>query len=235
MCTVTFIPKKNGDFILTSNRDEMPQRETLPPNVYNEEGINLLYPKDVVAGGTWIGLSSRERMVNLLNGGFVAHTRKPSYPKSRGLIVKELLMAKSSKDYIEYTDFADMEPFTIILVEWHETLQLYQLVWDGEEKHLQKMKIQHTIWNSAPLYTPEMTLLRKEWFSDFLNTENLDAANILNFHRNAGAGDKHTDLLMDRGFIKTVSITQVEKSSKNLRMHYKDLHSDESEKTIDFV
>ncbi len=235
MCTVTFIPKKNGDFILTSNRDEMPQRETLPPAIYEEDEINLLYPKDVVAGGTWIGLSSRERLVNLLNGGFVAHIRKPSYPKSRGLIVKELLLAKSSQDYIEHTDFADMEPFTIIMVEWQEKLQLHQLVWDGEEKHLQKMEIQHNIWNSAPLYTPKMTLLRKEWFSDFLDTESLEATKILNFHRNAGVGDKHTDLLMDRGFIKTVSITQVEKSGKSIRMYYKDLNNNEMEKMVAFI
>ena len=56
MCTITFIPKSNNDFILTSNRDEAPGRETFPPEIYEEEGVKLLYPKDALAGGTWIGL-----------------------------------------------------------------------------------------------------------------------------------------------------------------------------------
>ena len=30
MCTVTYLPLKNGDFILTSNRDETPLRKTIP-------------------------------------------------------------------------------------------------------------------------------------------------------------------------------------------------------------
>lgn len=235
MCTVTFIPKRNGDFILTSNRDEIPQRETLLPDIYKEDGINLLYPKDKVAGGTWIGLSSRERLVNLLNGGFVAHIRKSSYPKSRGLIVKELLVAKDGIDYIQQTDFTDMEPFTIIMVEWKEILELYQLVWDGVEKHLKQMEIKHTLWNSAPLYTLEMTQKRTTWFSHFLDKGSHDTKSILDFHRNAGVGDRQIDLQMDRGFIKTVSITQVEKSGKNMRMYYKDLQEEDEEKMVEFV
>ena len=39
MCTVTFLPLGNTDFILTSNRDEQRLRETLPPKIYEEDGI----------------------------------------------------------------------------------------------------------------------------------------------------------------------------------------------------
>src|SRR5690554_7226187 len=83
MCTVTFIPKTKGDFILTSNRDEAPGRKTFAPEIYQEEGVQLMYPKDAVAGGTWIGLSGKKRAVSLMNGGFVSHIRKPYYRKSR--------------------------------------------------------------------------------------------------------------------------------------------------------
>ena len=60
MCTVTFLPLSNNDFILTSNRDEQRQRETLHPKIYEEDGIEMLFPKDKVAGGTWIGASSKK-------------------------------------------------------------------------------------------------------------------------------------------------------------------------------
>jgi len=28
--------------------------------IYEEEGVKLLYPKDAVAGGTWIGISEKK-------------------------------------------------------------------------------------------------------------------------------------------------------------------------------
>lgn len=91
MCTITFTPISNHGFILTSNRDEAPGRETLPPEIYNEDGVKLLYPKDAVAGGTWIGVSDRKRVASLMNGGFVAHEPKQSYRKSRGVVLKDIL------------------------------------------------------------------------------------------------------------------------------------------------
>lgn len=89
MCTVTYLPLGNNNFILTSNRDETPLRKTLPPKDYVEDGVVLTYPKDEVAGGTWIGLSDKKRLVCLLNGGFTIHKRKDSYKMSRGVIVKK--------------------------------------------------------------------------------------------------------------------------------------------------
>ncbi len=40
MCTVTYLPLGNNDFILTSNRDEQPSRETLEPKEYLEEWLS---------------------------------------------------------------------------------------------------------------------------------------------------------------------------------------------------
>ncbi len=120
MCTVTFIPQFNNGFVLTSNRDEAPGRETFSPETYNEEGVQLLYPKDALAGGTWIGVSQMQRAVTLMNGGFVAHKRKDSYRKSRGVVVKDFLKAEDLKAAIASYDFNDIEPFTAIIVEWKQ-------------------------------------------------------------------------------------------------------------------
>ena len=40
MCTVTYLPLENNNFILTSNRDEDPNRKTIPPNTYEEEVVS---------------------------------------------------------------------------------------------------------------------------------------------------------------------------------------------------
>src|SRR5690625_1869750 len=97
MCTVTFYPLSSTEFVLTTSRDESPNRATLPPEIYTHEKLELLYPKDKVAGGTWVGASTQKRALTLMNGGFVAHKRKNSYRLSRGVVVLELLKTESDR------------------------------------------------------------------------------------------------------------------------------------------
>jgi hypothetical protein len=227
MCTVTFIPKGIEDFILTSNRDEAPGRKTLPPKIYSMEGVDLLFPKDEVAGGTWIGVSTKNRLICLMNGGFTAHQREDSYRKSRGLIVTDLLISEAIFDTIENYDFEGIEPFTIVMVEWSDTLQLFELVWDGTTSHLSEKPLAPHIWSSSLLYSEEVKRKREAWFSGFLFEHlNPSEAELLHFHKTAGEGNIATNVIMDRSFVKTKSITQVVKN-KQLSMRYEDLQSQE--------
>lgn len=233
MCTITFIPKPNNNFILTSNRDEAPGRETFPSKIYEEEGVRLLYPKDAVAGGTWIGVSDKKRIVCLMNGGFVAHERKPFYGKSRGLVVKDLLKTANAKQEIENYDFSEIEPFTAILVEWSTHLHLHQLVWDGEKYHYSQEPLAAHIWSSSPLYPEMLKKKREHWFSSFLNDKtNASKEEMLLFHKTAGEGDLNSNLIMDRGFIKTKSITQVFKTEEAVEMRYEDLQTGEVSNSV---
>ena len=136
MCTLTFFPTHNNGFILTSNRDESPRRETKPPDFYMEEGTRLLYPRDMQAGGTWIGVSAKQRVVCLLNGGFTAHEREAEYRMSRGIIVKDLLLAEDPLPTIDKYDFHGIEPFTVVVVDWNESLRIFELVWDLSLIHI---------------------------------------------------------------------------------------------------
>ncbi len=228
MCTVTFIPKSNSDFILTSNRDEAPGRETFSPKIYEEDQVQLLYPKDAVAGGTWIGASQKKRVVTLMNGGFVAHQRKPFYRKSRGLVVKDLLKADDLKKEIDNYDFNEIEPFTAILVEWKTEVQLFQLVWDGVDYHFSEEPLAPKIWSSSPLYPQNLKIKREQWFSGFLfDTINPSEKEILQFHKTAGEGDSNSNLIMDRNFVKTKSITQINRKKEAVEMRYEDLQTGE--------
>ena len=94
MCTVTYLPLGDTDFILTSNRDVPYAREKAEhPKTYIEDNVQLTYPKDGKAGGTWIGLSDKKRLLCILNGGFEYHTSRVGYRMSRGIILKALLKA----------------------------------------------------------------------------------------------------------------------------------------------
>ncbi|HWZ21081.1 MAG TPA: NRDE family protein, partial [Cytophagaceae bacterium] len=87
MCTVTYLPKPNGEYILTSSRDEKIVRPAAAvPQCYTIGGKSIVFPKDPTAGGSWIAYAG-EKTVCLLNGGFKKHISNPPYKKSRGLVV----------------------------------------------------------------------------------------------------------------------------------------------------
>jgi hypothetical protein len=223
MCTVTFLPLSYTDFILTSNRDEQRLRGTLPPKIYEEDGVEMLFPKDKVAGGTWIGLSSKKRLVCVLNGGFQKHKKKENYSKSRGLIAKELLKENSLQPYLENLNLLGVEPFTMIVVDWNNNeLNLIEVVWDEHEKHIIKHKIEHKIWSSSTLYTNEIKELRNNWFQQWLTENEFTSEAILQFHHTE-IGDKEQAVLMKRSYVETVSITSIKKMENTVKMVYEDI------------
>ncbi|MDC8003259.1 NRDE family protein [Aureisphaera galaxeae] len=231
MCTLTFYPTTDSGFILTSSRDEAPQRKTLLPEEYDVEGSKLIFPKDAVAGGTWLGVSDRQRLVCLLNGGFEPHIRKESYRMSRGIIVTSLLTAVNAVAEVHHFDFTGIEPFTVVIVDWTETLKIHELVWDGANSHFSEKSLQPHIWSSSLLYPKDVKRKRQVWFSDLLKDDlAMDGNALLNFHKTAGDGNPHSDLVMDMGFVKTKSISQIEKNADLGTFVYEDLQTKESKK-----
>ncbi len=225
MCTVTIFYKGNNDFVLTSNRDESPNRKSIPPEIYYENSTRMLFPKDELAGGTWIGVTEKNRLICLLNGGFVKHHKKDSYQFSRGVIVKNLLASIDVEASIENYNFTNVEPFTIIIADWNTNLHFFELVWDGEEAHFIKLPLATKIWSSSTLYSDEMKTERHQWFDKFKTDNKLTSKTVLDFH-STETKNKDFGIVMNRGFVKTTSITQVEKTSDKLSMNYFDLQQD---------
>ncbi|MCO6459784.1 MAG: NRDE family protein [Saprospiraceae bacterium] len=212
MCTITYIPSvKPGHFVVTDNRDEAVSRPALPPALYKEPDSLLFYPKDIQAGGTWIGMSSQNRLMALMNGAFERHQRLASYRKSRGTVVKELLIAADLSSALKYYDFTGIEQFYGLIFSWSKKMQILEVVWDGTEVHIQSNNPDiPQIWSAAMTYSPQQKQDRQQLFNAFLlnedNEENIADA-IWNFHKYTGDGDKE-GMVIDRGFLKTTSITQ---------------------------
>jgi uncharacterized protein with NRDE domain len=224
MCTVTYLPLKNEGFILTSNRDESPMRKTIPPQKYLENEVEIVYPKDELAGGTWIGLSNKDRLVCLLNGGFEKHKRNSHYRMSRGVVVKKILSVDDPVSYIEEFDFDNIEPFTIVLVDWKLGLKAYELVWDGNQKHFQELPQEPKIWSSSTLYDTQMKSERIEWFQEWLEAHSeYKEEEITAFHKSTDKGTEETTLKMKRPYVETVSVTSVKKEQGSVSMKYQDL------------
>ncbi|MDT0554072.1 NRDE family protein [Urechidicola vernalis] len=211
MCTVTFLPLSDTNFILTSSRDVPFAREKASaPKEYIEDGVKITYPKDGDAGGSWIGSSEKKRLICLLNGGYKDHVIQDSYRASRGLIVKELLKASDTKNALSTIDLTNIEPFTLVVIDWNDGIELLDFVWTGEKRHLFSIPKTPHIWSSSTLYDDATKKLREDWFEDWQNKQaGFKQSDILKFHKTAGIGNPETDVLMKRKGGGTVSITTV--------------------------
>lgn len=233
MCTVTIIPKGKNEFILTSNRDEAPNRTSLAPDIYSIKDTKMMFPKDELAGGTWIGVSEKNRLICLLNGGFTCHERKADYRMSRGVVVNDLLSSDDVVASIENYYLDDVEPFTLVIADWNTDLKLFELVWDGSQKHFTALPVEPKIWSSSTLYSEEMKKERLQWFEDFKTENELDSTSLMSFHKTAGKDNQEYGVVMDRDYVKTTSITQVEKIEDVVEMRFNNLQSnDDSIKTF---
>lgn len=229
MCTVTFLPLTNNNFILTSNRDEQKERETYHPQRYFQDGVEMTFPKDKTAGGTWIGTSSKNRLVCVLNGAYKKHVRKNNYKKSRGVLAKEMLKEENLQQHVAQLDLNNIEPFTMLILDWNKGLSLFELVWDETQKHFKKLKNEPQIWSSSTLYSDEIKMVRKKWFQNWIAENEFNSEQILAFHHSE-IGDKEQSVLMKRSTVETVSITSIKKENKTVEILYEDLVH--SQKTV---
>ena len=231
MCTVSYIPfDQNGDLILTSNRDEKVFRPAIAPMIYDIGGVQICYPKDSLAGGSWITMNNMGRLCCLLNGANEPHDKRAYHTVSRGEIPIELASSPlDAQDYFLRKDLTCVEPFTMICIDqcMGRNSSFSEFIWDGKEKHFRRLDHKNPyIWSSATLYTKENRELRKEWFKGFLlqNADEITDKNILAFHSGTHSKNKAINVVMERdGGLKTVSITQVISNGDSLSMNYSDL------------
>ena len=227
MCTVTFIPTRNTVFF-TSNRDEKQWRSNAAmPAIHQGNSGNILFPKDADAGGTWIAAHENGNAIVFLNGGFIAHTPRPPYRKSRGLILKDLIDHPEPVNQFHSIELTNIEPFTAVI--W-DNKRLFECRWDGDAKHsIHLDKGLPHIWSSVTLYDPEVIRKRNDWFKEWLvDNPNPKQSDILHFHQFTGDGDCHNDLKMNRGQVFTVSVTSMSVFEDHATMYYLDLKSNES-------
>jgi hypothetical protein len=225
MCTVSYIPLKEG-FILTSSRDEATVRPTLKPQIYINNNSSLVYPKDLIAGGTWIAANSKKQIACLLNGAFQNHTKQAAYSKSRGRVLLDSFNFPSHAEFMSEINLVNVEPFTLLLINYGIEPGFNQMIWDGEKKNIQRIDQKvPAIWSSATLYSDDERELRKIWFNKWLTGNNdFEDSNILDFHSANHSDFERVNILMKReNDLQTLSISQFRISGKSETFNYHDL------------
>ncbi|MFD2433529.1 hypothetical protein ACFSO9_08220 [Mesonia maritima] len=142
------------------------------------------------------------------------------------MVVKEFLLADDVLNKSESYNFEGIEPFTMIMIVWKAGLEVYELIWDETKVYFNKLENEPHIWSASMTYDEEMKKAREEWFKDFLeekSTEVEDPDVMWDFHQNTKKEDKNLGLIIDRGLLKTTSITQLIYSENRVEMRYRDL------------
>ena len=112
MCLILFAKNVHPKykFILAANRDEFYDRPTSPAKFW-DEAPDLLAGKDLVHGGTWLGITKTGRFATVTN---YRNPNQPNGKRSRGELVSDFLLGtKSVSEYLadvenlsdEYTGF----------------------------------------------------------------------------------------------------------------------------------
>lgn len=217
MCTITYLPVSSADFLITQNRDERLLRpRAIFPSKELRQGKELLFPKDPLAGGSWIATDQQQRLVCLMNGAFEQHIPEPPYRLSRGQVLLDAAAADSPQKFIESYELHEIEAFTILFFQLNKALPILELKWDGHTKHIREYDPRQAhIWSAPQLYSKEEQELRKGWFAKWLQSSPaFTGQNILNFHLNAGNEDVGQSLLFHHELARTLSITQAFMSRK---------------------
>ncbi len=221
MCTVSFVPTKNG-ICITSNRDEkVSRKKAISPQKTTINNKVITFPKDPQAGGTWFAHDDKNVIV-LLNGAQEKHVSKGNYRKSRGLIVLDLISSKNPLIEWNTIDLQNIEPFTIVCFNEEK---LFQLQWNEIEKSTIELDSSKPyIWSSSTLYSKEIRTERANWFAEFLSQkENITADGLLHFHQFTENKNSEYGLQINRNnLLKTVSITQCV-INKTIDLNYIDL------------
>lgn len=214
MCTVSYVPLEDG-YILTSNRDEDPGRETLnPQEIVLSENHRVVAPRDQLKGGTWIALGTGGRAVCLLNGAFGRHKRQLPYRRSRGYYVLEALGTGDFDLFVKEIPLEGIEPFTLLMVSPGSILKL---IWDGSRRYHWRLppETMH-LWSSPTLYTAKQHGEKESYFKEMAGKRPLSAAGLLKIH----GSNATTPFILERPGVRTVSITQLHVKGEKSSLQY---------------
>ena len=222
MCTVSWL-HESGGYQLLCNRDEKLSRSpALPPRIFERRGVRYVAPVDPDFGGAWIGTNEFGVSICLLNGaGSRVQIRTPE-PRSRGLLLPELLERESLLEInvcVSRMDLTPFAPFTLAVLEPGQHTSVMQ--WDGFEKMIVPYGEPFMPLVSSSFDPDGVQRKRREEFQRRLDAAGrLDASVLFGFHESHGRAKDAYSPCMHRPDARTVSFSWVRVGSDSVEFFY---------------
>ncbi|PYV71443.1 MAG: hypothetical protein DMG97_16185 [Acidobacteria bacterium] len=220
MCTVTFIPRREG-YLLAMNRDERITRgQATPPTVLEIRSVQVLYPRDV-QGGTWIAASSRGIAFALLNWNDARVVQPKNY--SRGCVIPALIGCSSVRNAdatLNRFDFQGILPFKLIGFFPSEK-QIAEWRWDQDSLIRESFAWDSRQWCSSSLSDAQATVRRGLAYTRAQDED--DVNSVVWLRRLHACHDQENppfSTCVHRSDVETVSYTELNCTPHRVQCHY---------------
>ena len=128
MCTLAlyFRMVKSWPVIVAANRDEHYDRPSAPPSPWSTVPV-IVAGKDLLAGGTWLGVNEHGLVAGILNRRAHSGLDPLSPTRSRGLLCLDLLKLKSAAEARRFVSRHKeaYQPFTVVVGDPREAWIAY--------------------------------------------------------------------------------------------------------------
>lgn len=216
MCTLTLV-REGPRLLLTMNRDDAAARAEAPPSLQRRDGVRLIAPVDLQAGGTWIGVNEYGVAACLLN----RYDAAPAGHVSRGGIVFEALRASSAAlaaARLASLAHSDFSPHTCIIVSARAAIRCD---WDGVR--FNQVHLEHKgpwMMTSSSWRLEYVRLQRQNLFSIYWQTAVFPTQPLAAFHCQRDPARDVWAPMMLRKTAQTKSVTQIELGADCAKMLY---------------
>lgn len=226
MCTVSFIPCTDSEYLFGSNRDELKSRSKADfPDWRNEK--SWFGPLDSKAGGTWFGINRHGTAASLINNyqGKNPLLVDNKNAKSRGLIIPAVLQLSSKSavsDYITSLTIQDFNPFELIMV-FQDPMSLVRWSWNGKQVSIHNEPLVPQIWissgKSLDIVTQNRLAVFVDWCQKYSEPTLID---LREFHCSQYPERGALSVAMHQEIVQTVSTTLAHVKKNRITMDYCD-------------
>jgi hypothetical protein len=223
MCTVSFIPRKNG-YLLAMNRDEKFTRaKGLPPRLRKMDGRAVLCPAEP-GGGAWIAVNETGATLALINWYSIG-VRVKMDAISRGEVVNLVGAAGERTEVgsaMEKLPLARINPFRLIGV-FPITGGIFEWRWDLQNLVCKKRPWQPQQWISSGLDERKAQQTRSAVFRLALAQRSAGSPDWLRrLHRSHAPACGAFSTCMHRSDAATVSSTEIVYTPSHAIMRHQD-------------
>jgi len=220
MCTMSLF-RDQQTLIVTMNRDEARLRTEAGLKQQQLGNIQVLYPVDGLAGGTWFGLNDSGVVMALLN-----RYQDPQIEgaETRGAIIPLALAKGDYSDVLEHlngSDFSRFNPFDLFVIGIDNS---DHFSWNGQQVTVTKRSENALLFSSSSLNTELVLDKRQARFEQWLKQQPEQiwhAPQILQqLHLYQDPLDPSDSVLMDRLNTHSKSICQVHLQADQCRFSY---------------
>lgn len=212
MCTLSWI-KESKQTLILFNRDESYSRSPEGPLEERTLGnTRVASPSDGDAGGTWIGINQKGCALALLNH-YPKGVSVPENPRSRGLLLSELLDLESPRQLRERLSNTDLDlypSFRLVAIDDQEVIEARwnrsQLIFNTPEPPL----------SSSSVDDEAIPMARQTLFRKTVNSPE----SMLDFHRSHLPEKGAWSTCMHREDARTCSFTRIILTEKAITIEH---------------